>query len=90
MSKDKTVSMRLTGNENKIIKKRAEEKGLSLSRYMVQAAIADEGLTDKKKQQIYLYKVKIQDPAKQIMHQRDDENAERIYEEMEKLWLLLK
>ena len=57
---------------------------------MVQAAVADEGLTAKKKQQIYLYKVKIQDSAKQIMNQRDDENAERIYEEMEELWLLLK
>lgn len=90
MSKDRTVSMRLTENESEVIKKRAEEAGLSLSRYMVQAAVADEGLTAKKKQQIYLHKVKIQDHAKQILILEDNEHAGQIYKEMDAIWQLLK
>ena len=82
--------MRLTKNESEVIKQRAAESGHSLSRYMVQAAIADEGLTAKKKQQIYLHKVKIQDHAKQILMQEDNEYAGQIYKEAEEIWQLLK
>ena len=76
----------LKKNESEVIKQRAAESGLSLSRYMVQAAVTDEGLTDKKKQQIYLHKVKIQDHAKQILMLEDNEHAGQIYKETEEIW----
>lgn len=90
MSKSKTISMQLTEAENEIIKKKANHAGTSLSRFMVNAAIADNELTATTKQQFYYRKAIIQDYAKQIASRYNDVIAKQLYQEVEYLWQLLK
>lgn len=90
MSKIKTISMRVTEDENNIIKTKADNAGMSQSRFIVNAAIADDGLTVADKQRIYRRKAIIQDLAKQIAGAYDDLAAKQIYKEVEELWQWLK
>lgn len=90
MSKTKTVSMRLTEKENEMIKSRASEKGLSLSRYMVNCATAKGGFTTNDKQKIYYHKAIIQDYVKQLTEKCEDPVVQLIKGEVEKLCQLLK
>ncbi len=90
MSKTKTISMRLTEDENNIIKTKADKAGMSMSRFIVSSAISDNGLTAADKQRVYQLKVVIQDLAKQIVGAHDDPMAKQIYSEVGKLWQLLK
>ena len=90
MPKTKTISMRLTEDENDIIKTKADKVGMSMSRFIVSSAISNNGLTAADKQQIYRQKAVIQDLAKQIAGAHDDSAAKQIYSEAGKLWQLLK
>ncbi len=90
MSKTKTISMRLTEDENNIIKTKADKVGMSMSRFIVSSAISNDGLTVADKQWVYQLKAVIQDLAKQIAGAHDDSAARQIYSEVGKLWQLLK
>lgn len=90
MPKTKTISMRLTEDENNIIKANADKAGMSMSRFIVSSAISNDGLTTADKQRIYQMKAVIQDLAKQIVGAHDDPMAKQIYTEVGKLWQLLK
>ncbi len=90
MSKTKTISMRLTEDENNIINTKADKVGMSISRFIVSSAVSNEGLTVADKQRVYQLKAVIQDLAKQIAGAHGDSAAKQIYTEVGKLWQLLK
>lgn len=48
-----TITARVTDEEIEVIKKRAKEKNISVSRYMVEAAVAPHNLTISTKREIY-------------------------------------
>lgn len=89
-AKSKTLSLRLTALENETIKSRAEESGVSVSRYIVNAAMADEGLSLTVKQQVYEHKTIIKDVAKQLSVKYDDPQLDKFIQEVDTLWKLLK
>jgi len=53
MIKSKTVSLRLTEEQYNAIKQRADSKGMSLSNFMLDMSLADEGITTNYKQILY-------------------------------------
>lgn len=89
-TKSKTVSMRLTKSEHSIIKAQADEAGVSVSRFMVNAATADDSLSATTKQQVYQHKTVIKDLAKQLANEYDDSKADKIIKEIDEIWQLLK
>ncbi len=89
-AKSKILSLRLTTLENDAIKSRAEEAGVSVSRYMVNAAIAGDGLSLTTKQQLYEHKTIIKDIVKQLSLEYDDPQLETMIQEVDALWKLLK
>ena len=79
----KIISIRSSDADLEIIKRRADETGQSVSRYLVENALCDCGLTQSKKQGLFYSISKIKDSAR-------NENYSDIIEECNKLWQLLK
>ena len=52
-TKKHTITARVTDEEIEVIKKRAKEKNISVSRYVVESAIAPHNLTVSAKREIY-------------------------------------
>lgn len=87
-TKSKIVTLRVTDDELKTIKERAEKAGLTVSRFLVESATAGTGLSVSQKQQAYWYLCQIKDAAE---HQRNYENAkESIFRWCDSLCQLLK
>lgn len=90
MAKSAPIAIRLTEEEKKLLKFRAEKQGIKFSTYIVQAAVSHEGLTEQKKRQIYFSKSKIHDYIEQIQKYDKIEYVDMIAKEIEELWQLLK
>ena len=79
----KIISIRASDADLEIIKKRADAAGQSVSRYLIENATCDGGLTKSQKQGLFYSISKIKDSAQ-------NENYSDIIEECNKLWQSLK
>ena len=79
----KIISIRVSEKEFELIKSRADQHGQNISRYMVECATGDHGITQSQKQDIYYRLAVIRDYAKQ-------DKCNEIKKECDQLWQLLK
>lgn len=83
-----TITARVTDEEIEVIKKRAKEKNISVSRYLVEAAIKVEGMTLSMRRSIYRELEIIKDA---VRHEKNHSVCVEIVErECDYLWRSLK
>lgn len=83
MTKTKIITFRVNEKEYKLINQRANESNLSVSKYVLNSALADNGITLRQKQEIFKSLCIINDAV------QNQNNIYKIPEECEKVWQLL-
>lgn len=83
--KDRIITLRVTPTEYSKIKANADNEGVTVSRYLINKALANNGITNLTMQKIYSCLCIIKDHARK----NELENA-IIIEECDKLWQFLK
>lgn len=82
--KQHTITARVTDEELDVIKKRATEQNLSMSRYLVEAAVRSDGLLMSRKRSVYRSLEIIKDSAR---YQKDhNTRIEVIERECDFIW----
>lgn len=84
--KSMVISIRMPEDSYAAIKDRAEKEGQSVSRFMTEASIADAGLTQSRKQQLYFHINKMKDLARNACGKIEKE----LLAECDALWQMLK
>lgn len=80
------ITVRFTDDEVSLLKQKAKDRGVTISSLIRSLALADRGLSIINKQDLYIYLNKIKDSARQLNNDFDDERAESIIKEADKLW----
>ena len=86
--KDFQKSIKMTNEQGAIIQKKADESGVSFSRYIVEAAVRDENkaLTP----EVMVNITNIVNHAEQIAQQKNRRGIKNLRKEVEELWLSLR
>lgn len=81
--KSKIITFRVSEKEYQLINQRASESNLSVSKYLLNSAIADNGITLRQKQEIFKSLCIISDAV------QNQSNLNKIPEECASIWQLL-
>lgn len=86
MVMSRTITVRVTDYEFTLLKQKAQDMGVTISSLLRSLALADNSLSRIDKQGLYIYLNRIKDSARQLNNDFDDERAESIIKEADKLW----
>ena len=81
--KSKLISFRVSEKEYQLINQRANESNMSVSKYVLNSALADNGITVRQKQEVFKSLCIINDAV------QNSTNINKIPGECEKVWQLL-
>lgn len=81
--KSKLITFRVSEKEYQLINQRASESNLSVSKYLLNSALADNGITSQQKQEIFKSLCIISDAV------QNQTNISKIPEECANIWQLL-
>lgn len=82
----KIITLRVTDDELSLLKQKAQNKGVTMSSLLKSSALSDREFTRIDKQEIYIHLNIVMDYARQLIRDYDDERAEAIIKEADKLW----
>ena len=81
--KSKLISFRVSEKEYQLINQRANESNMSVSKYVLNSALADNGITLRQKQEVFKSLCVINDAV------QNQTNINIIPEESDRIWQLL-
>lgn len=84
MNRDKTITVRVSSDELNIIKAKAAGRGVSISKFMSECALAEQGFTDSLKREFDRHLINIKDLT--INSRADFETKNKIITECDALW----